>query len=151
MDLKNNFNPLPEDEAPPPLDLTKIKSRRQAQCSVCQKWLINAHSLRRHMNLMHLDLRPFRCTQSRCNFACATYKELDTHLRKKHERPRPFPCGECLYKGYTKKDWANHVDSIHRKGGKPKPVRWTSNNRDSLEPQGERLESINEILSRDKF
>ncbi|CAB3255043.1 unnamed protein product [Arctia plantaginis] len=65
-------------------------------CSHCEKRFSNRRDVERHMNRIHLNVKPFRC--DRCDKAYVNSWGLKDHQRFIHEgykRPLQFPCPMC--------------------------------------------------------
>lgn len=68
------------------------KQRKNYQCEVCQKQFGYSNDLRKHLRI-HLDERPFSCTQ--CNKTFRQAGCLKNHIACQHGTDTSFTCDYC--------------------------------------------------------
>jgi len=76
------------------------------------------------MNSVHLNIKPFHCTQ--CTFRAADNGTLKKHVRVKHDKIRDHICQHCGYGSSSAKQLEAHIDKKHvnpkRRKLKPIPI-----------------------------
>lgn len=66
--------------------------KTKSACETCGKYFHNKTNLQRHINTVHLNLRPFSCHL--CNLSFGQQCQLTGHIRL-HSKPRNFKCVQC--------------------------------------------------------
>ena len=71
----------------------------------------------RHVNEVHLKMRPFPCKEDDCQVKFGCKGDLERHVILVHLKKKHFPCKEdgCRAKFGQKRDLERHVDSVHLK------------------------------------
>ena len=71
----------------------------------------------RHVNGVHLKMRPFSCKEDDCQVKFVCKRDWKKHVILVHLKKKHFPCKEdgCRAKFGQKRDLERHVDSVHLK------------------------------------
>ncbi|XP_047737520.1 zinc finger protein 723-like [Hyalella azteca] len=83
------------------------------KCHVCGAAFCSKYDLDRHINAVHLKLRPYKC--SKCDYASSQVSHLRTHLNTVHAKLKPFKCDECDSYFSQKGDLKTHISRVHLK------------------------------------
>lgn len=94
-------DPQPITESPP-----EISNPRASQCDTCGKFLKDQSSLRQHKKI-HLNIRPFTCTEPNCGKSFRRKFHLQTHSLI-HAGVKDHQCGYCGRCFLLQKDLITH-------------------------------------------
>ena len=83
---------------------------KSAQCSICEQKLASKGKLKRHINDIHLKLKPFECPS--CKYKATNKPMLNNHVKAMHEGVK-FNCSFCDYKTSFKSNVGKHEESVH--------------------------------------
>ena len=91
----------------------KVKSltKKKHECPHCHKCLASKQSLQRHIDTVHLGLKPFKCDF--CDKSFGEKGNLDKHISDVHLRLKPFKCDDCDKSFARKSDLNRHIASMH--------------------------------------
>ena len=67
---------------------------KEHQCDKCEKMFSSKETLKRHINIQHLGLLPFKCDH--CEFKTGVKNKLTIHIKSKHTK-EPFQCRHSIY------------------------------------------------------
>ncbi|KAM3181876.1 hypothetical protein ACTXT7_013490 [Hymenolepis weldensis] len=81
------------------------------QCPECNKFFGLKRNLKRHIDNIHKNLKPFKCEI--CERCYSDRGYLENHVRFVHAKLRPFQCPECGKSFAYKEKLIDHVSSIH--------------------------------------
>lgn len=102
---------------PPPTSIKRIRSKRNpnepqrpSQCDTCGKFLKDQSTLRQHKKI-HLNIRPFICTEPNCEKSFRRKFHLQTHALI-HKGVKDHQCGYCGRCFLLQKDLITH-ERIH--------------------------------------
>ena len=70
-------------------------------------------NLKRHINLVHQENKPFKCKL--CNIALAEKTYMNRHISSVHEGKMPFKCDICDAKFSYKGNLTRHTSVYERK------------------------------------
>ncbi len=85
-------NPIDSPQSHSNVDDVIQKQRKKYQCEVCQKEFGYSNDLRKHLRI-HLDERPFSCTQ--CNKTFRQAGCLKNHIACQHGTDISYTCDYC--------------------------------------------------------
>ena len=81
------------------------------KCTFCKKEL-RKHSMKRHVDAVHLNVKNHKCTQ--CDKSFASTKELNSHIKKIHAVFREtFSCDICGAALMSKVGLSSHKNHVH--------------------------------------
>ena len=60
---------------------------------------VSGQSLKRHIQNIHLQLKPFQC--DKCEKSFFNKERLNYHVLSEHEKVKPFQCQVCGYRVVT--------------------------------------------------
>ena len=91
------------------------------QCSKCSFTYHYRSKVQAHQNLVHSDLKPWKCTFPMCTYRTKSEKYLKNHQRVHETDPevkKPYPCTvqDCDYRACTTQVLAGHIKSRHTNG-----------------------------------
>ena len=90
---------------------TRPRGKNIVNCPHCPyKAEINS-VLKKHMDAVHLGMRPFHCDI--CEFSCSKKTNLHQHIKTVHLKLKPFQCTECDYKTARKSHLKIHIANKH--------------------------------------
>ena len=78
----------------------------------CKALLSSKKSLKRHINGVHLNIKPYKCTM--CDLSFAQIWSLEYHKNTKHFFIRPFRCDFCGKHFAMKSNMSFHVRTVHK-------------------------------------
>ena len=82
-------------------------------CNDCGASFIGKNPLKRHINAVHLKLKPYECDQ--CNMSFAQKVQLNAHVKIIHQKIKDHKCQDCNTFFSTKQNLSSHVDRVHLK------------------------------------
>ena len=89
------------------------KHPKQLNCNDCGRSFISKGDMQRHINAVHLKLKPYECEQ--CQKSFTRENDMQKHVNMVHLKIRPFECEQCQ-KSFSKKDHLkDHINAIHLK------------------------------------
>ena len=95
------------------LDETQwIKTGDGFACKICKKVLRRAYDIKRHIQCVHHNERPYKCGE------CGSKFKLAFHLKEHqltHLAVRPFKCYYCNRRFTRKRDITKHCKRMHKK------------------------------------
>lgn len=71
------------------------KKKKVLQCPYCPAQLGQRYRLRRHINSVHGDEKPYKCKRENCTKAYKAIGDLNRHIRFVHRKERPCVCTKC--------------------------------------------------------
>lgn len=81
------------------------------QCEECLAEFSKPSQLRKHLNTVHLNIRPFSCDQ--CDFKAKHLEVLKKHVARIHERVRKHLCSHCGSRFFSPSELRLHIKSVH--------------------------------------
>ena len=69
---------------------TRENSKAGSKCNSCGKYFPCKYTLNRHINSVHLKLKPYKCDN--CDISFSRNDTLQGHIRLIHENDRSQPC-----------------------------------------------------------
>jgi len=93
--------------------LSMKKYPQNFNCNDCGASFIGKNHLKRHINAVHLKLKPYECDQ--CNMSFAKKNHLNAHIKEVHQKIKAYKCQECDELFSRKFGLASHVERIHLK------------------------------------
>ena len=89
------------------------KCKNQFKCNDCGSSFIFKVHLQRHINAIHLKLKPYECDQ--CKMSFAQKSQLDTHVKIIHQEIKAHKCKYCQLHFARKHGMQTHVNMLHLK------------------------------------
>ena len=91
------------------------KRKKKYKCDFCQneRFFIARSDLDRHVNRIHLKLKPFECDI--CKISFAERGCLKSHIKAVHIGERNHACNYCEKKFVEKNTLLVHINSVHLK------------------------------------
>ena len=83
------------------------------QCNECAKGFSSSKQLQKHINHVHLKLKPFKCNQ--CDASYGRKNNLQAHINVVHLKIKSYKCDKCDKAFAFKRVLKNHVDAVHLK------------------------------------
>ena len=83
------------------------------ECTECESKFSTPAELKGHINRHHLKLRPYECTE--CDSKYPVKNELKDHINRHHLKIKPFECTECESKFSTPAYLTVHINAVHLK------------------------------------
>ena len=80
-------------------------------CSQCNKSFSSKQNLEKHLDSVHLKLKPFNCNQ--CDKSFPSKQNLDRHTDTVHLKIKAFECTKCNESFSLKHHLKSHVHAIH--------------------------------------
>jgi len=80
-------------------------------CEHCNKSFGRKDSLIRHINTVHLKMKPFKCDH--CNESFGEKSDLKRHINTVHLKLKPFKCDHCNESFGMKQQMKSHINVIH--------------------------------------
>jgi uncharacterized Zn-finger protein len=77
----------------------------------CKFLFATKTGLRRHKNIIHLNLRPFNCTECSLNFTRKHH--LQYHMNSVHLKSKPHECDQCSATFSRKAHLKKHINDVH--------------------------------------
>ncbi|XP_064105427.1 zinc finger protein 235-like [Macrobrachium nipponense] len=65
---------------------------QKAYCTKCEKWFFDSQTLKKHINTIHLKVKPHSCPH--CPYKCTRKYDMGLHIRK-HTQEKPHQCELC--------------------------------------------------------
>ena len=72
-------------------------------------------TLVRHVNEVHLKMRPFSCKEAGCQAKFGRKRHLDRHVNEVHLKKKPFKCSHCSKDFGCKQNLSRHIKLVHQK------------------------------------
>ena len=94
-------------------DETKKKTDGPVSCLICDRTVTQKGSLKIHVDMVHLKLRPFQCDI--CDKRFHTRHNLKQHVDGVHLELLPFSCKKCDKSFHNQQNLKVHVNSVHLK------------------------------------
>ena len=67
-----------------------------------------------HINVVHKNIRPFKCNiSSNCDFAASKKKELEVHVKGVHQKIKDMKCQLCDFSASSDKAMRPHIRRVH--------------------------------------
>ena len=85
-------------------------------CDDCTAQFRNSSTLQRHIETVHLGLKPYLCDY--CSSAFKNRSNLHSHINIVHRQIKPYLCDTCPYSTSKRAALVNHIESVH-KNSKP--------------------------------
>ena len=98
---------------PPKKASKQKKAPKKLSCDICGKNCVNKFKLDLHVNSVHLNKKPHKCSQ--CEFATAIKSNLTKHVRLKHEGKKPVKCNICHQDFAEESSLKHHIARVHDK------------------------------------
>ena len=89
------------------------KHPKQFNCNNCAASFILKSKLQRHINAVHLNLKPYECDH--CQMSFAQKSDIQKHINAVHLKLKPFECDQCQKSFSLKGQLKNHINAIHLK------------------------------------
>ena len=89
------------------------KYPKQFNCNNCAASFILKSKLQRHINAVHLNLKPYECDH--CQMSFAQKSDIQKHINAVHLKLKPFECDQCQKSFSLKGQLKNHINAIHLK------------------------------------
>ena len=86
---------------------TLKKHPKQFNCNECGASFIAKNHLKRHINAVHLKLKPHECDQ--CKISFAQKYDMQKHVDLVHLKMRPFMCDQCKKTFAEKRYFDQHI------------------------------------------
>ena len=77
----------------------------------CKSLFVTKTGLRRHKNIIHLNLRPFNCTE--CSLSFTRKHHLQQHMSSVHLKSKPHECDQCIAAFSRKSHLKKHINDVH--------------------------------------
>ena len=77
--------------------VSSMKRYPKLFCNDCGASFIYKSELQRHINAIHLKLKPYEC--GLCEMSFARKGDLNVHVKVIHQQIRPFECDQCKKRG----------------------------------------------------
>ena len=91
----------------------KCASKKRFVCDDCGYAFGYKFALERHVNSVHLKLKPFKCNQ--CENSFSSESNLKKHVLAVHDKLKPFKCSLCSFKCSQKYHLNKHILAVHEK------------------------------------
>tara|TARA_Y100000592_G_scaffold36073_1_gene57247 strand:- start:236 stop:1279 length:1044 start_codon:yes stop_codon:yes gene_type:complete len=90
---------------------------KKHKCELCKYASKYKQNLTRHINAVHLKLKPFACPHEGCAFKCSRKCNLKKHVNEVHLKLQPFVCPHegCDFKSSTQRILDQHFNAVHLK------------------------------------
>ena len=109
---ENKITEKIENEEEDEFLIIAITEKKRHPCPHCHKSLSSASTLKRHINDVHLQLKPFKCDY--CDKSFARQETLDSHIASKHtEGLKLAECPECGETFKNSKERDTHFRQFH--------------------------------------
>ncbi|KAK3088345.1 hypothetical protein FSP39_017908 [Pinctada imbricata] len=82
------------------------------KCEYCNQLLKTDTTYRKHINKMHLGIRPHLCQI--CGQTFGEESELKSHIRNLHSSEKEFQCDHCPYATSNKSTLYTHLYMVHK-------------------------------------
>ncbi len=88
----------------------------KCQYNECNRSFKASKELKRHINEVHKNLKPFECNRKNCDQKFSRNSILNEHI-KRHLNIKQFKCqyNECDRSFVTSYELKNHINSVHKK------------------------------------
>ena len=90
------------------------KKANKESCDLCNYASSRKIDLKRHIDRVHLKLKPFQC--EKCQQSFENKYQLEHHMKSFHLNFRPYKCKLC-YRApfFQERNLKNHVATVHSK------------------------------------
>ena len=94
------------------------EEQNQLRCPFCNKSTKYSKVLRAHIKRLHPDVKVVSCSEGGCNYSSRSPLDIIQHIKRWHDRKRPFKCEGCSYRFMRKNYLSNHSSkcAINLKG-----------------------------------
>ena len=82
-------------------------------CDQCDFKGDSSDKLTKHINQVHLGLRPFSCTICKASFKRKAHLEIHQTEVHSDEQVKKFMCDKCDFKSSHRLNFVNHVNAVH--------------------------------------
>ena len=92
-----------------------IESKHEGKlyyCDMCEHTTHKKILLKRHIQAMHADIKPFMC--DRCDYKCSRKEKLKLHIHSEHEDGK-LGCEQCDFKTARAPNLREHIQNRHTK------------------------------------
>ena len=92
-----------------------IESKHEGKlyyCDMCEHTTHKKILLKRHIQAMHTDIKPFMC--DRCDYKCSRKEKLKLHIHSEHEDGK-LGCEQCDFKTARAPNLREHIQNRHTK------------------------------------
>ena len=83
------------------------------KCDLCNESFSEKENLQRHADGVHLKLKPHKCPE--CEQSFSLKRTLQRHINATHLKLKPYKCPECEQSFSQKENLQIHINSIHLK------------------------------------
>ena len=87
------------------------------ECSICRKVLSDKNNLKKHVDVVHFNIRNYNCLLDTCGKRFISRNDLNDHIRAVHEKKKDFICHTCGQALSTRHGLRIHM-RIHIEGSK---------------------------------
>ncbi|KAL4218078.1 hypothetical protein ACF0H5_022815 [Mactra antiquata] len=91
---------------------TKHNTEKLFTCEYCGMKLKTEIIRRKHVDKMHLGIRPFLCQI--CGLSFGEKHELQSHITNRHSNERSYQCSHCPYSTAVKATFYTHLFNVHK-------------------------------------
>jgi transcription elongation factor Elf1 len=88
---------------------------RPYACPQCSYTFHVSNGLQQHVNAVHLKIKPHACKYPQCSYTCSLLANLQRHIQIIHEKIKPFTCTKCDEEFYTKASLHRHYTTKNHK------------------------------------
>jgi KRAB domain-containing zinc finger protein len=89
----------------------EIHEKAKTYCPICKKPLVGPRNIQRHIDTVHLGLKPYNCHG--CEKSFGFLNNLQKHLKIAHKKSIVFTCSECGQKFDRQKSLQIHQKNLH--------------------------------------
>ena len=86
---------------------------KKFKCNDCGALFIHKFNLQRHINAIHLKLKPYVCDQCKMSFSQKGF--LQNHINSIHLKIKPYECEQCNKSFSREGCMKDHVKEVHQK------------------------------------
>ena len=95
-----------EEKPKKKIDVKEIPENYVCNFKECEASYKSKHGLKHHIDIKHLNLKPFPCTE--CQYAFESALHLQYHINAAHLKLKPFKCDQCSYSTSAKYSLKEH-------------------------------------------
>ncbi|XP_061181838.1 zinc finger protein 99-like [Saccostrea echinata] len=92
--------------------MRRHSSDKNYECPYCSLKLKTEVTLKKHINKMHLGIRPHLCQV--CGQRFGEDSELQSHIKNRHSTDKEFQCEHCPYATANKATFYTHLFMVHK-------------------------------------